>query len=265
MPTTTRDGVKLYYEIHGSGEPLLLIPGFGSSVPVYHANLEPLARSFRVIAFDPRAAGRSDTPPGPYTMEMFADDAAAVLDAAGEATAHVFGTSFGGMQAQHLALRHPQRVRRLVLGCTTPGGEAHVRPSDAQIAVYMASMTAADAGDGVRMRYPLHYSDGYIAEHDEAIVAQVRSYDHLRSTPEGLAWQLSAVQGHDTASRLGEIRAETLVQHGEGDGIVPVENGRILARGIPNARLTVYTVAKHIYFSELAEQVNAEIAAFLTN
>ena len=146
---------------------------------------------------------------------------------------------------------------------STPGGEAHVRPSDEQLAIYMSSMTAEDAGEGVRMRYPLHYSDGYIAEHDAEIVAQVRSTDHLRSTPEGLAWQLSAVQGHDTLARLGEIRHETLVQHGEGDGIVPVENGRVLARGIPNARLTVYPVAKHIYFSELADAVNAEITDFL--
>ncbi len=264
MATTTNGGVKLYYEIHGEGEPLLLIPGFGSTIPVYHANLPALAKHFRVIALDPRGAGRSDSPPGQWTMEMFADDCAAVLDAAGEASAHVFGTSFGGMVAQHFALRHPERLRRLVLGCTSPGGEAHVLPPVEQLELYMRSLGHPDSVDGLRMRYPLHYSDGYIAEHDADIVAQVRSMEYLRSSDADQANQLAAVRGHDTAGRLGEIRAETLVQHGEGDGIVPVANGHFLASHIPNARLTVYPIAKHIYFTELASEVNAEIAAFLT-
>jgi pimeloyl-ACP methyl ester carboxylesterase len=129
--------------------------------------------------------------------------------------------------------------------------------------LYLTSLANPDSVDGVRQRYPLHYSDGYVAEHDAEIVAQIRSTEFLRSSDEAQAMQLAAVQTHDTVDRLGEIAAETLVQHGEDDGIVPAENGRTLAARIPNARLTVYPVAKHIYFTELADDVNEEIAAFL--
>ena len=258
-----RAGVRLYYEVHGEGDPLLLIPGFGSSVPVYHANLPALAEGFRVIALDPRGAGRSDSPSNPWTMADFADDCGAVLDASGADRAHVFAASMGGMIAQHFALRHPGRLRRLVLGCTTPGGAAHVLPSPEQLEVYMRSMTCPDAVDGVRMRYPLHYNEAYVAQHDAEIVAQIAETDYLRSSPEALALQLAAVQAHDTYDRLPDITAPTLVQHGEGDGIVPVENGRTLATRIPGARLTLYP-AKHLYFTELAGDVNAEIIGFLS-
>ena len=115
MPHADADGARLYYEVHGDGEPLLIHPGFGSTTALFFANTPALAAHFRVIIFDPRGSGRSDSaaPPSP-TMALFADDAVAVLRAAGAQRAHVFGTSFGGMVAQHIALLHPDRVRGLV-------------------------------------------------------------------------------------------------------------------------------------------------------
>ena len=102
-------GARLYYEVHGEGEPLLLHPGYGCTVEIYWANLPELARHFRVIVFDPRGAGRSGAGDGAATPKTYADDAAAVLDAEGIDAAHVLGTSFGGMMAQHIALEHPRR------------------------------------------------------------------------------------------------------------------------------------------------------------
>lgn len=264
MPHADADGARIWYETAGDGEPLLLIPGFGATTTVYWANMPELSRRFRVIAFDPRGSGRSDSPAGAYTMEMFADDCVAVLDAAGEGAAHVFGTSFGGMVAQHLALRHPRRVRRLVLGCTTAGGDRHVLPPAENVARFLAAADITDPAAAARAVYPLHYSDEYAAAHDAEIVARALDNEWLRSTPEGRAGQLAAVQGHDTHDRLRDIAAPTLVAHGEDDGIIPAENGRILAAGIPGARLTVYSRARHIFFAECAQQVNADIAAFLT-
>jgi len=264
MPLAEARGARLYFEVRGAGEPLLLIPGFGAAIPVYWANIPELARHFRVIAFDPRGAGRSDVPRDGYTMRVFADDAAAVLDAAGEASAHVFGTSFGGMVAQHLALEHPQRARRLVLGCTTPGGTRHAPPSPENVTRFLAAGDIADPATAVRSTYFMHYSDGYAAAHDAAIVERSLANAWLRATPEGRAGQLAAVQGHDTYDRLSEIAHPTLVVHGFEDSMVPVENGRLLAEAIPGARLIVYPAGRHLFFAECAEQLNADIVAFLT-
>ncbi|HYM27597.1 MAG TPA: alpha/beta hydrolase [Steroidobacteraceae bacterium] len=264
MPLADAAGARIWYETAGAGTPLLLIAGFGSNTTVYWANMPALARRFRVIAMDPRGSGRSDVPAGPYTMAMLADDAAAVLDAAGAPTAHVLGTSFGGMIAQHVALRHPARVRRLALGCTTPGGAAHVLPPPDRIARFLAAAEIADPAEAVRSLYPLHYSDAFSAAHDAEIVERARATAALRSTAEGRAGQLAAVQAHDTLAELPRITAPTLVLHGSDDGIVPAENGRILASVIAGARLRMYEGARHLFFVECAEAVNAELAAFFT-
>src|SRR6185503_20953113 len=118
---------KIYWEEQGSGDPILLIMGLGASLEAWDRTAPVLASRYRVILFDNRGVGRSDVPPGPYSLEMMADDAAAVLDAAGVQAAHVYGASMGGMIAQEFALRHPTRVRKLILGCTACGGREAVR------------------------------------------------------------------------------------------------------------------------------------------
>ncbi len=263
MPLADARGAKIYFETHGSGEPLLLVAGFGSNATVYWANISQLAEHFQVIAMDPRGSGRSDVAPGPYTMQLLAEDCASVLDASGAGAAHVFGTSMGGMIAQHVALLHPRRTRGLVLACTTPGLPHHVLPPEDAIALFMEAADLTDPVAAVRATYPLHYSEDYVAAHDAEIVARTLANEHLRSTAGGRAAQLAAVQGHNTFDRLGEIAAPTLVLHGEKDGIVPVENGRTLAERIPDARLMTWPEGRHIFFAEFAEEVDAAIIAFL--
>ena len=114
--------MKIAWERHGAGPPLLLIQGLGYARWGWEPVVEPLARSFDVILFDNRGIGESDAPAGPYTAAQMAGDALQVLDEAGVERAHVLGTSLGGMVAQELALAHPERVDKLVLACTTPGG-----------------------------------------------------------------------------------------------------------------------------------------------
>jgi pimeloyl-ACP methyl ester carboxylesterase len=256
--------VPLYYEEHGDGEPLLLIPGLGCSVEIYRANTPALTRRFRVIIFDPRGAGRSATTEDGYTMQAYADDAAAVLRAAEVESAHVLGTSFGGMIALNLALQHPQCVRHLVLACTTPGGTAHVAPPVENLATFLAASREPDPAVSTRMRYPLHYSDAYIAAHDEEIVAHSIATSHLGPTPRGREGQLEAVRTHDTVDRLSAITAPTFVAHGDEDGVIPVPNARTLAERIRGTRLKVYDGAKHIFFVERADEFNADVIAFLS-
>lgn len=264
MPHADSGGVALYYEVHGEGEPLLLIPGFGSTTLVYFANIAPLARRFRVIVFDPRGSGRSGVPDSGYAMQDFVDDCASVLQDAGEDSAHIVGASFGGMVAQNVALLRPDLVRRLVLICTTPGGQHHVPPPPEQMAVFMAAGDIADPAAAVRSTYPLHYSDAYIAAHDHEIVARSIENAHLRSTPQGRMGQLIAVSQHDTLDRLPGLRVPTLVLHGAADGIVPLENARLIAGAIPGARLKVFPAAKHIVFTECAGELNRDIIEFLS-
>src|SRR3989442_5969074 len=113
MPTIQTPRIKMYYEVHGDGEPLLLIRGLGSTCDGFKAQVDGLSPRFRVISFDNRCVGRTDQPQEPFTIADMADDAAALLDALEVEITDVFGVSLGGMVAQELALRHPQLVRRL--------------------------------------------------------------------------------------------------------------------------------------------------------
>src|SRR5438128_2110773 len=122
MPYAIRDGTRIYWTETGAGDPLLLIMGLGATHEWWYRLAPIVSERFRTIMHDNRGVGRSDVPPGPYSIADMADDAAAVLDAAGVDGAHVFGASMGGMIAQELVLRHPRRVRSLILGCTACGG-----------------------------------------------------------------------------------------------------------------------------------------------
>lgn len=258
-------GAKLYYEVHGEGVPLLLHPGFGCSVEIYFSSIAALARHLQVIVFDPRGAGRSSAGDASSTTpKTFADDAAALLDVLEVDAAHVFGTSFGGMMAQHLALEHPKRVRRLVLGCTTAGGSGHVLPPLENIVRFIAASEITDPIEAVRSTYFINYSDAYVASHDGEIAERALRNQHLRSSPEGRATQIAAVQAHDTLRRLQEITQATLVLHGTDDGTVPVENGRALAAAIPSARFFEYARGRHLFFIEFADKLNDDIVSFLS-
>src|SRR5215207_5606229 len=168
MPFAERDGARLYWEEAGSGDPVLLIMGLGMNATGWWRTIPVLAADFRVLAFDNRGVGRSDRPPGPYTVPDLADDAVAVLDAADVERAHVYGISLGGMIAQEVVLRHTDRVRALVLGATTAGGNLGVPAAEATLAFFRrrAEMTAEEA---VWASVPYNYSPRTRREHGERI------------------------------------------------------------------------------------------------
>jgi 3-oxoadipate enol-lactonase len=122
MPFTENGGVKIYWEEEGKGAPVLLIMGLGWPSYMWYRTKPLLTKHYRTITFDNRGAGRSDVPAGPYPIATMASDAAAVLDAAGIESAHIYGVSMGGMIAQEFALQYPKRVKSLILGCTQAGG-----------------------------------------------------------------------------------------------------------------------------------------------
>jgi 3-oxoadipate enol-lactonase len=244
-------GIKLHHEVAGDGPPVLFISGTGGDLRTKPGPFDgPLARRCTLAAYDQRGLGQSDKPDGPYTMADYADDAAGLLDVLGWESAGVIGVSFGGMVAQELAIRHPARVERLVLACTSPGG---------RLGASYPLHELEDLADDVRHPRLLELADtrcdeAWQAEHPDevaAVLAYRRQSEELsRSDPAaraGALLQLEARAGHDSGDRLATISCPTLVCGGRYDGIAPPANSEALASHIPGAELELFE-GGHMFF-----------------
>ena len=258
MPYVTHAGAKIYWEEHGAGDPLLLIMGLGATLEWWNRLVPVLSVHYRTIVYDNRGVGRSDVPTDPYSIPGMADDAAAVMDAAGISSARVFGASMGGMIAQELALNHPARVSRLILGCTACGGKQAVTAGRDVAAALSArkTMTREEASWAMA---PYIFDAGTPRE---KIAEDINARLAASVTNEGYFAHLQAIRGWGgTFDRLPAISMPTLVIHGETDLLVPAENGRIIAAQIPNARLVLIPHASHIFFTD---QFDASCEALLS-
>jgi 3-oxoadipate enol-lactonase len=239
MPRTDVNGVTLYYELEGTGERLLCISGTGGDLRQQPRLTDgPIGSTFEVLAYDQRGLGRSSLPAWPYAMADFAEDAAALLDAVGWDDCLVIGISFGGMVAQELAIRHPQRVRRLVLACTSSGGAG-----GASYPLHKLVELSPEERSGVRMQLiDTRWDEAWQQENPEMVrlLAERMHLDDQGATPPGLTNQLTARAAHDTVDRLGAIACPTLVCGGRFDGIAPPPNSEFLAGAIPGARLELF-------------------------
>jgi pimeloyl-ACP methyl ester carboxylesterase len=262
MPQVQVGDVDLYYESRGEGEPLVLIPGFGTGLWLWFKQAEAFAGRFRTIVFDPRGVGRSAGAGVPWTMRGFADDVAALLSALGVERAHVLGVSFGGFVAQEFALAHPQMLGRLVLCCTSFGGTRHLPPS-ASILQAMASTAGLNTEERTRRNLLPTFAPKFVAERPEEVerVTALR-LGHPVGEPAHLA-QVQAAAAFDASARVSRIEAPTLVITGDEDAIVPPENSRNLAASIRGARLLVFEGAGHMVFVERAEEFNRAVIEFL--
>lgn len=248
------------WEESGAGEPLLLIMGLGYSLDMWHRTRPAMAEHFRVIVFDNRGVGKSDVPPGPYAIVQMARDAAAVLDAAGVARAHVYGVSMGGMIAQQFALDFPERVMRLVLGCTTFGGP-HSIPAAPQVIQTLMARATMSPDEGVEAMIPFIYGPATPRERiDEDLRIRRRTFPQAA----GYLAQVQGILSWNCYDRLANIHSPALVVHGEKDLLVPAENGRILAEKIPGARLVLFENASHIYPTDEPERSNEVVLGYLT-
>jgi 3-oxoadipate enol-lactonase len=245
----SNENVRLHYESSGAGPVVLLVMGLGLPAGAWWRTLPVLCPSFRVIAFDNRGSGRSDCPPGPYSIAGMAADAVAVLDAASVGRAHVYGVSMGGMIAQELVLRYPERVRALVLGATSAGGRS-ATPPDADTIAFLRRRAAMPAEEGRWASVPYVYSDRTRREHGDRIGEDFARRRSFAFDPDGYGAQLAAAVQHDAGTRLGAITAPTLVVHGREDRMVPPDNGRALAAAIMGAELRLLDDAAHLYTTD---------------
>jgi pimeloyl-ACP methyl ester carboxylesterase len=242
---------RLHVEREGSGEPLLWITGFAISSEIFSPVIASYAAQFDCIRYDNRGAGRSAAPWRLTSIPELAGDAVRLLDALNVDSAHVYGLSMGGMIAQEMALRFPDRVRALVLGGTSHGGPRAVLPSP-RIAAALTSRNAPAA-----LRAELVGRALFTPEFRAREPQRVRTYLALlgrhRTSARGLVSHLTASTYHDTRSRLGRIVAPTLVLHGAQDELTPPGNARLLAAAIPDAELRLVS-AGHAYLLEQPEQ-----------
>lgn len=262
MPTASVRGFGLYYEEHGRGEPLVLVPGFGAGLWSWYRQVPAFAERFRTVVFDPRGVARSRVADAPFTMRDLADDLAALLEELKVERAHVLGASFGGFVAQEFALAHPGRTRSLVLCCTSYGGAGHVPPAPETLAA-IASTKGLDTEERVRGNWSLAFSQGFAAAHPEE-VERVVSLRAENGAPEQLYLrQLQAAVAFDAAARVGRIEAPTLVITGDADRIVPHENSLNLAAAVPGAELKIVEGGSHAFFIERADEFNRAVLEFV--
>jgi pimeloyl-ACP methyl ester carboxylesterase len=249
VPTIAANGIDLYYERLGSGPPLLFVNGSGATIDSSRPLIEVFARSFDVAVHDQRGLGKTSVPPDPYTMADYAADAAALADHLGWDTFSLFGVSFGGMVAQELAVTVPERIERLVLACTSPGGEGgssyplhelEALPPDERAARGLAILDSRFTPEWLAE----HPADRGLVEMQVARRGEPKADEQLR----GERAQLEARSHHDVCDRLGRITCPTLVASGRYDGIAPVPNGEFIARRIgASAQLRVYE-GGHLFF-----------------
>ncbi len=264
MSVAVRDGVRLAWEGAGTGPPLLLIQGLAYDRFGWGAGRELLTERFRVLSFDNRGVGESDVPTGPYTTAELAADAAAVLDAAGVERAHVLGASLGGMIAQELALAFPQRIDRLVLACTTPGGSAAF-PLPAVSVEKFALFPTLPLEEGLRMMVENSLSDASVRDRPE-LVEEIYAY-RLGHRPTLAGWQFQAAAAFlfDAFDRLDQLGAPTLLLHGTADDVVDVRNADLLLERIPDARLEHFEGGGHLLMWEEPERFARVVGDFLAD
>jgi 3-oxoadipate enol-lactonase len=255
--------IQLHVEEHGDGFPLLLIQGLGWAKWASQEQWADYARRRRVLAFDNRGTGLSDKPPGPYSMELLADDAASVLDERGIGQADVYGHSMGGYIALTLALRRPELVRSLVLVGTGPGGPDHLPPPAETIAAWAAAYKLSGE-EAVRLSLPMTFPPGWAEEHPGEFDRWVAARLDPPTPRERWLDQVEAVDRYkDVGVEVERIGVPALVVHGELDRVVPVSNGRLLAARMPRAELVPLPDRGHAPMLEDPGSFGELVCAFL--
>lgn len=263
MTTALVNGAQLYYETYGEGQPLVLIMGLGGNLDWWGTGfLKHLAQHHQVIAFDNRGAGRTVTPEGDFTIEQMADDVIGLLDVLEVSKADVFGISMGGMIAQEVVLRHPQRTRRLILGCTTPGGTQQVVPTPLAMQLLLAEPT--DPQTAMENQVRLLFPDDFIEKFRTLLEENQRVLMRHPMTRENFMRQLAGIQRwKGTFDRLSSLDIPTLVLHGTEDILLPIGNSHLLRDQIQSAKFIEYAGCGHGFTVQVAPQVLSDVEAFL--
>lgn len=256
------NGIDIAYQMRGEGTPLVMIMGLTATMDWWDpALLNALSKTYRVLIFDNRGAGRSLAPEGEFSIEQFADDTAGLMDALGIESASVLGYSMGGMIAQELALRHPEKVDRLILLATYCGGSESVFGSK-EVLMKLADRSGT-VDDLVERFLTLMFTRDWIRENRSLLDDFKARYLLAPTSDHAAARQFMATVKFDTSGRLGAVCVPTLVACGAEDILIPPDNSRLIAGKIPGARLIEFPGAGHGFMWQNPEKCLAELTGFL--
>ena len=263
MPQVDVDGLSINYDVQGEGEPLLLIPYTSADHACYAFQLPAYTEHFSCVAIDLPGSGESDTPPGPYSTDGYAEQIAAFMDAVGIEQAHVAGVSLGAVIGLHLAARHPAKVRSLSLHSGWHATDDYLRTVVEQWRVLATSLpTVADVVVGAI--FPWCFTPDMYVEHPEAISGLT---DFVRSRPaqsvEGFLAQIDAVLAHDAGAALQQITAPTLITFGARDLVCSTRFAGPIHNGIAGSELVVFDHLSHAGLHEDPETFNRATLEFL--
>ncbi|HRQ40685.1 MAG TPA: alpha/beta fold hydrolase [Chloroflexota bacterium] len=266
MPTISANNINIEYDVHGSGERLLLIAGLGYDRWMWHKMIPGLAAHFQVIAFDNRGMGGTDKTKGPYTAQLLADDTAALLTALGIGQTAVMGHSMGGFVAQALALSYPHLVSKLILSATNFGGPNHVRITQEALLVLMD--TRGDPIERLRRGILVSTAPGFAESQPEFIEEWVAYRVAHPLDPAAYEAQLAIGLGLMSAEasfehKLPQLSAPTLILFGDSDKVVPPGNAALLAQQIPDSRVVLLPGAGHFYPFEAPQMAVTAVTQFL--
>jgi len=256
------NGQTLYYEVHGQGEPLIMICGLGMDLTGYMLQVPVFSKHFQVIVFDNRDVGRSSEATESYSIPDMADDTAGLVDALGLESAHVFGGSMGGAIAQELALRHQEKVRKLVL-CATVGKSTPVLTLLLDVLKFIRQH---DHDNAVfpRMALLTGMTTNFLsnAEAVEQMLSMFQNQQFPQSF-DAFARQADATMGFDALDRLGAVKAPTLVLAADQDILTPVSAAREIEAAIPGAQLQILEGGGHAFIWEISEKAHQAVIEFL--
>ena len=262
MPVVKAGNIHMYYEVHGQGEPLLLIMSMGNDLSGWQGQIPQLSTKYRVLAFDNRGSGRTEAPDAPYTIAMMADDTAALMEALGMAKANVLGKSMGGYIAEELAIRHPGRVASLMLAATSIG------PYIAEAPILESWVREKAQGMNKKTLFqlmlPFIFTDKTFEEPENVRMAVETIASRPQATPAyAMRRQFIACAEHSARGRTGDVDAPTLVLAGSEDLFIPFSLSAELAAVFPNGRLVVLKGGGHELNVDVPEKFNKAVLDFL--
>ncbi len=264
MPTIETNGINLYYEIKGEGEPLLLIMGITAPGSVWGPHVADWQEHFQCIVADNRGVGFSDKPAGPYTSAMMADDYAGLLDHLGMENVSVVGCSMGSIIAQQLAIRHPHKVKSLVLMCPWARCDSYAKGVFQQMINAKARFTPAEFSLHIQLLIfsKSHWDKPQVLKEME----EGRLADGENPFPQplhGLEGQAAACIHHDALAALAEVKSPTLVIGGDADIFTPVWMAREVSEAIKGSQLYLYEGLGHGFHFENTPDFNPRVREWL--
>ena len=277
MPKAKVNDIQTYYEVKGKGFPLVMIQGMNGNLVMWDPRLvEGLSKHFELVLFDNRGAGRTEISKREYTIRLFADDTAGLMNALGIPKAHVLGLSMGGAVAQELAINYPEKVEKLIL-CSTcsqhRGTQEERRMTEAWTQASKEELIKMSLSSPLASEYPrdflrdfpiafLGLTSEFVKENPDLARSLLQLFDKYPISAKALMNRYDAMLRFNSQTRLKHIKAPTLVLHGRKDTTVAPEEGSILARAIPNAKLVYFEKSNHLLAEEM-EQVLKVITQFL--